>query len=115
VLAAIRDYAHIVKKSFMWHSADAAMRCVAGVYVSHFLLGNWAYVFLFLTVYWILFELLINIFLFGIKDPLYVGKTAIIDSTVRIISGLLNKDPKLIMVSLKTITLAICLICTFVL
>lgn len=73
-----RDGGHIKNDSHLWHSADAAFRISLALYVSYINFGNERFAMLFLSCYWLFFDMGLNI---KRKLPLlYVGSTAWLDT-----------------------------------
>ena len=70
-----------------WHGSQAFLRIFAfiGVLLIHVDLSFWNVLLLLfqsLTIYWIAFDLLLNLFRFGFRGLLYVGNSSFIDITL---------------------------------
>ncbi len=105
ILMAISDYGYIASKSLLWHGSNALLRVILSFYISSVVLGTWTFALVFLSAYWILFDMLLNKLR---KQPLlYVGFTSGIDLAFWAIGAKIKKSPGKTMLATKVIVLII--------
>jgi hypothetical protein len=100
-----RDGGHILNNSHLWHSADAANRILFGSYISILNFHSLCFLPLFLSCYWLGFDMGLNI---KRKLPLlYVGRTAWMDTLIK--GSELMLIFKIISMTISIIIFIICL------